>query len=65
MKVLNKMLDKGEGGYVGNMTTRKYTALTKVSRATAYRELNDLVQKRCLLPTSDKGRAVSYVISWP
>lgn len=65
IKVLNKLLSKGEAGFIGNMTTRKYRQITGVSRATAYRELNDLVNKQCLVPTTDKGRAAGYAIAPP
>jgi len=63
-KVLNKMLDKGVNGFEGGMSTRKYVAINKVSRATAYRELMDLVTKNCLEPTGTKGRSVAYQIKW-
>lgn len=64
-KVLNKMLDKGVDGYIGGITTRKYAGIAKVSRATAQRELSDLVRKNCLAPTDAKGRSSSYQIIWP
>lgn len=38
-KVLNRLLDEGIKGFKGDMTTRKYIALTKTSRATAYRRI--------------------------
>jgi len=63
-KVLNKMLDKGPGKYTGGITTRKYISITKVSRATAYRELADLVAKKCLKPINEKGRSAGYEILW-
>jgi Fic family protein len=62
-KVINVLLDAGPGGFAGGMNTRKYVSLTRVSRATAYRELADLVEKRCLVP-SGGGRSVSYQIRW-
>ena len=65
IKVLNRLLDAGKKGFTGSMTTRKYVALTKASRATAYRELNDLVQKGCLQSTAEKGRSAAYIILWP
>ena len=34
--------------------------MTKVSRATAYREISDLVNKKMLRQTSGKGRNISY-----
>jgi len=63
-KVLNKMLDKGVDGFEGGMTTRKYVGINKVSRATAYRELIDLVEKNCLEPMEAKGRSTAYQIKW-
>jgi Fic family protein len=63
-KALNKMLGKGKNGYQGGMTTRKYMAINKVSRATAFRELSDLVQKKCLESGGAKGRSVAYQIVW-
>ncbi len=64
IKVLNKLLDAGKEGYEGGMTTRKYMAITRVSRATAYRDLSNLVQKGCLKQTDARGRSVSYQIDW-
>lgn len=63
-KVLNRMLDVGPGEFEGGMNTRKYMSLTKTSRATAYRELADLVEKRCLHPTGKGGRSSGYEIAW-
>ena len=63
-KALNRMLDAGPGGFEGGMTTRKYGHLTRVSRATAYRELIDLVEKGCLEPSGGGGRSRSYEIRW-
>jgi Fic family protein len=60
-KVLNKLLDAGVDDFEGGMNTRKYVSLTKTSRATAYRELADLVEKDCL-SASGAGRSVSYKI---
>ncbi len=60
-KVLNKLLDAGADSFEGGMNTRKYVSLTKTSRATAYRELTDLVEKGCL-SQSGAGRGVSYQI---
>lgn len=64
-KVLNRMLDAGVEGFVGGMTTRKYMNLTRTSRATAYRELKDLVTKGCFEPLPGEGRSSAYQICWP
>ena len=62
-KVINVLLDAGPNGFVGGMNTRKYVSLAGASRATAYRELADLVEKGCLV-ASGGGRSVSYQIRW-
>ena len=68
-KVLNRLLDAGpealEGGFEGGLTTRKYMGMTKASRATAYRELADLVEKGILRPREAKGRSSAYDLIWP
>ena len=63
-KVLNRLLDAGPAGFEGGMSTRKYMSLTKASRATAYRELADLLAKGCLQPTGKGGRSSSYALAW-
>ena len=60
-KVLNQLLDAEPGGFEGGMNTRKYVSLTKTSRATAFRELNDLVQRGCLRSIG-QGRSTSYEV---
>lgn len=63
-KALNRLLDAGRRGFEGGINTRKYMSLTKTSRATAYRELVDLVEKGCLAPTGKGGRSSGYEIVW-
>jgi Fic family protein len=64
-KVVNKLLDTGAGEFRGGLTTRKYGSLTKTSRATAFREISDLVDKKVLRQNSEgKGRSVSYDLNW-
>ncbi|HBF12391.1 MAG TPA: DUF4172 domain-containing protein [Deltaproteobacteria bacterium] len=59
-KVINRLLDAGTGGFEGGLTTRKYVGLTKASRATAFREINDLLEKGILKKNEGAGRNVSY-----
>ncbi len=59
-KVINRLLDAGPGGFEGGLTTRKYVSMAKVSRATAYREISDLVNKGILVANPGKGRSISY-----
>ncbi|EKD28172.1 MAG: hypothetical protein ACD_79C00404G0001, partial [uncultured bacterium] len=63
-KVINRLLDKGPGGFEGGLTTKKYVAMTKASRATAFREISDLQEKGILIQTNSSGRNVSYDINW-
>ena len=64
-KVVNRLLDTGKGQFEGGLTTRKYVSLTKTSRATAFREISDLVEKRVLIQDSkSKGRSVRYDLNW-
>lgn len=63
-KVINRLLDAGQGGFLGGLTTRKYVSLVKVSRATAYREMIDLVEKDILKANPGGGRNVSYDLNW-
>ena len=59
-KVVNRLLDAGKKGFEGGLTTRKYVSMAKVSRATAFREISDLLEKGILLQNPAKGRSVSY-----
>ncbi len=60
-KALNRMLD-AKDGFEGGMNTRKYMNLTKTSRATAYRELAQLVEWGCLQANEKGGRSSGYLI---
>ena len=64
-KVVNRLLDAGPGGFEGGLSTRKYVSLAKVSRATAYREICDLVEKGILRASGGGGRSTSYDLVWP
>ena len=60
-KALNRMLDARDG-FEGGMNTRKYMSLTKTSRATAYRELAQMVEWGCLQANEKGGRSSGYLI---
>ncbi len=64
IKALNRLLDAGEGTFVGGMTTRKYASLTRTSRATAQRDLADLVAKDLLITGEGRGRSTHYDLRW-
>ena len=63
-KVVNRMLDAGPGGFEGGLTTRKYLGMTRTSRATAQREIADLLAKGLLVRRPGGGRSTSYEIAW-
>ena len=58
-KVVNRLLDEGPGGFEGGMTTQKYASMTHCSRATAFRELDQLTELG-ILRREGQGRAVRY-----
>jgi Fic family protein len=63
-KVVNLLLNAGIGGFDGGLTTRKYVSIAKTSRATAFREIDDLVEKGLLVQNPSKGRSTSYNLNW-
>ena len=63
-KVINRLLDTGKGGFTGGLTTRKYVALAKVSRATAFREIDHLMKLGIITQNPGRGRGASYELNW-
>ena len=63
-KVVNILLDAGKGKFQGGLTTRKYSSIAKVSRATAFREITDLIEKEIIVQNLSKGRSTSYDLNW-
>lgn len=63
-KVLNCLLDIGRDKFEGGLTTRKYVGITKVSRATAVRDITDLLEKSMIIRNEGEGRSVNYDLSW-
>lgn len=60
-KVLGKMLQDGEEKFEGGMNAQKYQSISKLSKATATRHLQDLVEKGILI--SEKGgRSTQYQV---
>jgi len=52
-KVLLRMFREGLRGFKGGLSAEKYITITKTSRATATRDLSELVQKGALLKTGE------------
>ncbi|MEJ6003731.1 Fic family protein [Paucibacter soli] len=63
-RVLQRLLDDGDGGYLGGLNADKYMKMTGASKATASRDLADLVASK-LLWAHGLGKAVRYYIAVP
>ena len=63
-KVVQRLLDAGPDGFTGGLSAEKYGNLTKVSKATATRDLADLLRNEWVFATGD-GRATRYWINVP
>lgn len=61
-KVVRRMLEEGHQGFEGGMNARKYVSLAKTSKATATRDLQDLVAKGIFKPIGG-GRSRRYEIN--
>lgn len=59
LKVVRKMLEPGPEAFEGGMNARKYVSIAKTSKATATRDLQDLVKKAVLVPVG-AGRSTRY-----
>ena len=64
-KVLNKMLDAGRGQFAGGLTQRKYASMTGISKVTAWRDIEDLLQKGMITPGNARGRSTHYNLAIP
>ncbi len=63
-KVLQRLLDAGDGGFTGGLNAEKFAKLTGASKATATRDLSELVQSH-LLWTRGQGKALRYFVNVP
>ncbi len=61
VKAIRKIFEEGTNGFEGGMTAKKYMSITKTSKATATRDLQDLVGKG-IFSFSGMGRNVSYAL---
>lgn len=58
-KVVRRMLEEGHQGFEGGMNARKYVSIASTSKATATRDLQDLVEKGVFKPIGG-GRSTRY-----
>jgi len=54
-KVIRRMLEEGPGGFQGGMNASKYTGITKASKATATRDLQDLLATDAIALLGEAG----------
>jgi len=52
-KVLLRMFEEGPNGFKGGLSAENYISITKTTRATATRDLTDLVEKGALVKTGE------------
>jgi Fic family protein len=63
-KVVQRLLDDGDGGFLGGLNAEKYTKMTGASKATATRDMAHLVNEG-LLFTRGQGKALRYFVNVP
>ena len=64
IKVLNKIFDFGIDNFEGGLNTKKYMAITKVSKATATRDISELIEFECIKQVDGTaGRNIRYTIN--
>ncbi len=63
-KVLQRLLDDGDGGFAGGLNADKYVKMTGASKPTATRDLADMTRRR-LLWSHGIGKAVRYYVNVP
>ncbi|PJX15224.1 DUF4172 domain-containing protein [Halomonas sp. 141] len=62
IKVLNRLLDTAGEEFAQGINARKYQSLANVSKATATRDLAELVEKGCLFRLPGGGRSTRYAL---
>ena len=64
IKVLNKIFDVGIDNFEGGLNTKKYMAITKISKATATRDISELIEFECIKQIDGTaGRNVRYTVN--
>ena len=62
IKVVRRMLDAGPDGFEGGINARKYMSITKASKATATRDLQNLSEMGVLV-IEGGGRSTHYILN--
>ncbi len=64
VKVLNRLLDSTGKEFWQGIAARQYQGIAGVSKATATRDLAELVEKKCLKKLPAEGRNTRYVLNF-
>lgn len=62
-KVLKRMFKEGINGFLGGITAKKYMIITNCSKATATRDLAELLELGCLTKLNTAGRSTAYELN--
>jgi Fic family protein len=62
LKVVRKMMEAGPEGFEGGMAARKYISITRTSKATATRDLQELVESGVMI-SEGAGRSIHYFLN--
>lgn len=64
LKVIKRMLDEGPKGFAGGMNASKYVSIAKISKATATRDLQALLEIGAFIPFGEGGgRSTKYKVN--
>ena len=64
LKVISRMLEEGPEGFAGGMNASKYGSIAKVSKATATRDLQDMLKIGAIVPFGEAGgRSTKYQVN--
>jgi Fic family protein len=62
--VINRMLEEGPSGFEGGMNARKYIGIAKTSKATATRDMQELLEIGAFVMAGNAGgRSTSYLVN--
>ena len=64
-RILNRMLREGPEGFKGGMSAQKYTKITGCSKATATRDLSELLKMGAIRKLEGGGRSTRYDVQLP
>jgi Fic family protein len=64
LKVIRRVLEEGPAGFEGGISAGKYVSITRTSKATATRDLQDLLEIGALIPFGESGgRSTKYRVN--